>query len=65
MHLIPVTVWPAENGPAGPGRPVEVRGELVGIAESWADIDELLERAGVPKAAAVWRWIGGASDVWE
>lgn len=65
MHQVPVTVWPMESGPQGPGRPVEIGDRYVGIAESWTDVDDLLDQAGVPETAAVWTWIGGTGDVWE
>jgi hypothetical protein len=58
------TVGPMESGPGGAGRPVVVDGWVIGIAESWDDVDKILERAGLPQDVTV-DWIGGAETVWE
>lgn len=42
-----VTVCAMESGPAGPGRPVEVEGEVIGIAEAPVEVFTLVEAAGI------------------
>jgi hypothetical protein len=59
-----VVVFPMESGPQGPGRPVQVGSQDVGIAESWDDVDRLLQEHGVPPQAPV-LWRGGGADIWE
>ena len=55
---------PMVSGPRGPGRPVSVEGRVIGIAESWDEVDAILERAGLPEDADV-EWVGGDAMAWE
>ena len=57
-----IVVFP-ESGPQGPGRPVQIGSEDVGIAESWDDLDRLLQQHGVPPEVPV-LWRGGDADTW-
>lgn len=64
-----VVVFGVENGPAGPGRPVAVGGHLVGTARNYADVEQLIDRAGLADLVradpTIVAWRGGDPDRWR
>ena len=64
-----VVVFGVESGPTGPGRPVAVGGRIVGTARNYADVERLIDRAGLADLVradpTIVAWRGGDPDHWR
>jgi len=64
-----VIVLPPETGPDGTGRRVQLGHNVVALAESLADVEKLLDMAGLTEwfelDPTIVEWRGGDPDVWS
>ncbi|WP_225447248.1 hypothetical protein [Streptacidiphilus sp. PB12-B1b] len=64
-----VVVFAVESGPDGPGRPVAVGGTVIGSARNYADVERLIDRAGLADLVradpTIVAWRGGDPDRWS
>jgi hypothetical protein len=59
-----VVVYAMESSLQGPGRPVEIGGQDVGIVQGPDELDDLIDWAGLSFPVRI-AWVGGGPDVWE
>ena len=63
-----VIVWGVESGPDGTGRRVQIGRNVIAIAESYADVEQLLKMAGLTEWVeldpSIVEWCDGGPSVW-
>jgi hypothetical protein len=63
-----VIVWGLEQGPDGAGRRVQIGRNVIAIAESHADVEQLLKMAGLTEWVeldpTIVQWREGGPEVW-
>ena len=63
-----VIVWGVESGPDGTGRRVQIGRNVIAIAESYADVEQLLKMAGLTEWVqldpTIVEWYDGGPAVW-